>query len=69
LPLIAEGMWRGEIARAPSGSNGFGYDPLFMLPALGKTAAELDPVEKNRISHRGRALARLLELIRDSRRA
>ncbi len=69
LPLIAEGMWRGEIARAPSGSNGFGYDPLFMLPALGKTAAELDPVEKNRISHRGKALARLLELIRDSRRA
>ena len=69
LPLIAEGMWRGEIARAPSGSNGFGYDPLFMLPALGKTAAELDPVEKNRISHRGKALARLLELIRDSRLA
>lgn len=69
LPLIAEGMWRGEIARAPSGSNGFGYDPLFMLPALGKTAAELDPAEKNRISHRGKALARLLELIRDPRRA
>jgi XTP/dITP diphosphohydrolase len=69
LPLIAEGTWRGEIARAPSGSNGFGYDPLFMLPALGKTAAELDPAEKNRISHRGKALARLLELIRDPRRA
>lgn len=69
LPLIAEGVWRGEIARAPSGSNGFGYDPLFMLPALGKTAAELDPAEKNRISHRGKALARLLELIRDPRRA
>lgn len=69
LPLIAEGVWRGEIARAPSGSNGFGYDPLFLLPALGKTAAELDPAEKNRISHRGKALARLLELIRDPRRA
>src|SRR6478672_10191152 len=40
-PLIAEGIWRGEVARAPQGANGFGYDPLFLLPALGKTAAEL----------------------------
>ena len=69
LPLIAEGTWRGEIARAPRGANGFGYDPLFVLPAVGKTAAELDPAEKNRISHRGKALARLLERIRDSGRA
>lgn len=67
-PLVAEGLWRGEIARAPRGSNGFGYDPLFFLPQLGKTAAELDPAEKNRISHRGQALAGLLQLLRDSGR-
>jgi len=60
-PLVAEGLWRGEIAHAPRGANGFGYDPLFLLPALGKTAAELEPAEKNRISHRGVALARLIE--------
>jgi XTP/dITP diphosphohydrolase len=62
-PLIAEGLWRGEIARAPRGANGFGYDPLFLLPALGKTAAELSPAEKNRISHRALALRKLLELL------
>jgi XTP/dITP diphosphohydrolase len=60
-PLVAEGLWHGEIARVPRGANGFGYDPLFFIQALGKTAAELDPAEKNRLSHRGRALARLLE--------
>jgi XTP/dITP diphosphohydrolase len=69
LPLIAEGIWQGEIARAPRGANGFGYDPLFFLKDYKKTAAELDPTEKNRISHRGRALVRLLELIRDPGRA
>jgi XTP/dITP diphosphohydrolase len=69
LPLIAEGIWRGEIARAPRGANGFGYDPLFLLPHVGKTAAELDPGEKNRISHRGQALTKLLELLRDPDRA
>jgi XTP/dITP diphosphohydrolase len=69
LPLVAEGLWRGEIAVAPRGANGFGYDPLFLLPALGRTAAELEPQEKNRISHRGKALARLLELLRDPDRA
>ena len=62
-PFVAEGLWRGEIARAPRGANGFGYDPLF-LAADGKTAAELDPAEKNRISHRGIALRKLLELLR-----
>ena len=61
-PLIAEGIWRGEITRAPRGANGFGYDPLFLLPALGNTAAELAPAEKNRISHRALAARRLLEL-------
>jgi XTP/dITP diphosphohydrolase len=69
LPLVAEGLWHGEIARAPRGTNGFGYDPLFLPKDYGKTAAELDPAEKNRISHRGQALARLLELLRDPGRA
>ena len=63
-PLVAEGTWRGEIARAPRGANGFGYDPLFLLPERGLTAAELAPQEKNRISHRGMALARLLAALR-----
>ena len=65
-PLVAEGIWRGEIARAPRGANGFGYDPLFLVPGLGKTAAELDPAQKNRISHRGQALARLVSLFGDA---
>ena len=69
LPLVAEGIWHGEIARAPSGANGFGYDPLFYLPHVGKTAAELDAAEKNRISHRGQALAKLAELLREPGRA
>ena len=59
-PLIAEGFWRGEIARAPRGTSGFGYDPLFFVPALGKTAAELDAAQKNRLSHRGQALQKLI---------
>jgi XTP/dITP diphosphohydrolase len=67
MPLVAEGRWHGRIARQPRGSGGFGYDPLFLLDD-GRTAAELDAVEKNRISHRGIALAKLLELLRDSSR-
>jgi XTP/dITP diphosphohydrolase len=67
-PLIAEGLWHGEIARAPRGANGFGYDPLFLLPG-GKTAAELPPAEKNRLSHRGSALRKLLELLHAPDRA
>lgn len=63
-PLIAEGAWEGEIARAPRGANGFGYDPLFVVPERGVTAAELPEEEKNRISHRARAAARLLALLR-----
>lgn len=62
-PLIAEGLWHGEIARAPRGTQGFGYDPLFLVPALGKTAAELEPAEKNRLSHRAVALRRLVALL------
>ena len=64
-PLLAEGIWRGEIARDPRGANGFGYDPLFFIPSLQKTAAELAPEHKNRISHRGIALQKLLGLLRD----
>jgi XTP/dITP diphosphohydrolase len=63
-PLVAEGEWHGEIARAPRGSNGFGYDPYFYLPALGRTAAELAPEEKNRLSHRGQAMQKLLALLK-----
>ena len=64
-PLVAEGVWRGEIARAPRGSNGFGYDPLFFLQEFSRTAAELAPEHKNRISHRGIALQKLLGLLHD----
>jgi XTP/dITP diphosphohydrolase len=63
-PLVAEAEWRGEIARAPRGGNGFGYDPYFYLPALGKTAAELAPEDKNRLSHRGQAMQKLLALLK-----
>jgi XTP/dITP diphosphohydrolase len=67
-PLVAEGVWHGEIARAPRGPNGFGYDPLFFIPQLDKTAAELDPEHKNRVSHRGLALQKLVALLDESRR-
>lgn len=65
-PIIVEGTWNGEITTAPKGENGFGYDPYFYLPDLGKTAAELTPQEKNQLSHRGRALRALLATL-DSR--
>ena len=58
-PLIAEGSWPGRILAAPRGAGGFGYDPVFLDPDHGCSAAELDPALKNRISHRGRALAAL----------
>ncbi len=60
-PVIAEGVWQGEIIADPHGDGGFGYDPHFWLPELGKTAAELDPQQKNQLSHRGKALRLLLE--------
>jgi XTP/dITP diphosphohydrolase len=63
-PLIAEGEWHGEILREPRGAGGFGYDPLFLDPQLGRTGAELSVKQKNRISHRGQAMARLLERLR-----
>ena len=60
-PLVVDARWYGEIAQAPRGEGGFGYDPLFYVSDLGVTAAELDPVQKNRISHRGVALGALAE--------
>jgi XTP/dITP diphosphohydrolase len=63
-PIIADGNWHGEILLNPRGSGGFGYDPYFFLEDLGKTAAELPMEQKNRISHRGKALAQLVERIR-----
>jgi XTP/dITP diphosphohydrolase len=59
--LVAEGRCEGEILESPRGENGFGYDPLFYIPELGKTMAELSASEKNAISHRGRALKILFE--------
>lgn len=56
-PLIAEGLWEGRILHAPRGEGGFGYDPVFLDPASGLSAAELAPADKHRASHRGRALA------------
>jgi len=60
-PLVAEGVWPGLVLEAPRGEGGFGYDPVFFVPAHGVSAAELEPHLKNRISHRGLALARLRE--------
>jgi len=60
-PLICHGSWAGEIALESSGHGGFGYDPVFYLPALGKTAAQLLPEEKQQLSHRGLALRQLLK--------
>jgi len=63
-PVIAEGRWDGEIIADARGQGGFGYDPHFWLPELGKTAAELSSDEKNRLSHRGQALRILIEKLR-----
>lgn len=60
-PLIAHGTWHGHIVFEPRGKNGFGYDPIFYVPTHKCTSAELDPAEKNRISHRGQAMQDLVE--------
>lgn len=62
-PLIVDGSWHGEIIDQPRGSGGFGYDPYFYLPEFGKTSAELTAEQKNQISHRGQALAKLVEIL------
>ncbi len=64
-PMIAEGTWAGEIVAEPRGANGFGYDPYFFLRDFGKTVAELEPEQKNLVSHRGKALRRLLAKLRE----
>jgi len=63
-PVIADGVWRGRIVEEARGEGGFGYDPHFLLPALGKTAAELASGEKNAVSHRGQALRALVEKLK-----
>lgn len=63
-PLVAEGRWQGAICLEPRGSNGFGYDPYFMPRGASRTAAEMDSAEKNRVSHRARALEALSTLLR-----
>ena len=65
-PLICQGTWEGEILLAPRGNGGFGYDPHFLIPERGVTAAEMDPAEKNRVSHRGRALKALMDALRET---
>ena len=64
-PIIAEGSWAGEIVAQPRGTNGFGYDPHFFVRDLGKTAAELGQAEKNLVSHRGKAMRRLLAKLKE----
>lgn len=63
-PLIAQGIWRGELLRAAIGENGFGYDPIFFVPERGCSSAQLPPEVKNRLSHRGQALRALVALLR-----
>jgi XTP/dITP diphosphohydrolase len=63
LPLIAQGVWEGRVLDAPRGTRGHGYDPVFFDPVLGRAAAELEPELKNQVSHRGKALAQLRQLL------
>ena len=65
-PLIATGRWPAEIARAPRGHGGFGYDPLVFVASLGKTVAELDAATKNALSHRALAARQMRALMRDA---
>lgn len=63
-PVIADGVWAGEIIADARGENGFGYDPHFFIPGLNKTVAELAATEKNQLSHRGQALRALVEKLK-----
>ncbi|HEY0211034.1 RdgB/HAM1 family non-canonical purine NTP pyrophosphatase [Acerihabitans sp.] len=63
-PLVCHGGWRGVISRAPSGTGGFGYDPVFYLPGENRTAGQMTRAEKQRVSHRGQALTLLLDALR-----
>ena len=66
-PLLAHGVWEGHIVDEPAGAHGFGYDPIFHVPAQGCTSAQLSPALKNTISHRGQALRSLLELMKEGK--
>ncbi len=61
IPVFADATWEGYILEAPRGSGGFGYDPYFWVPEAKMSAGELDPTEKNRLSHRGRAMTLMLD--------
>lgn len=63
MPMVFQGLWHGVILPEPQGEGGFGYDPLFYLPDLQKTAAELTPLNKNKLSHRGQALQQLIKFL------
>jgi XTP/dITP diphosphohydrolase len=65
-PIIVDGSWHGEIILEPRGEGGFGYDPYFYLNALGKTSAQLPAEQKNQMSHRGKALVRLVEKLQSN---
>ncbi|MET0985115.1 MAG: RdgB/HAM1 family non-canonical purine NTP pyrophosphatase [Steroidobacteraceae bacterium] len=67
-PIVCHATWEGRILRAPKGTGGFGYDPIFEVNGLGCSAAELSRADKNRLSHRGLALAQLLQALRNERR-
>ena len=60
VPIIAQGVWEGQLITDPKGSNGFGYDPMFYVSSQQCTSAELTPEIKNKLSHRGQALTHLL---------
>lgn len=62
-PLICQGSWEGQILPLPQGENGFGYDPLFLVPGLDIASAQLPPEQKNKISHRGQAVQQLIRMI------
>ena len=64
MPLICEGTWEGKILHELKGPNGFGYDPLFFVPTHGCSSAELEPAEKNKISHRAQALQKLISVLK-----
>ncbi len=65
-PLVAVGRWPGQILLSPRGTLGFGYDPLMYIPELNCTVAELDAERKNAVSHRARAMAQMLQLLREA---
>lgn len=65
-PIIAEGVWWGEVAQSPMGENGFGYDPVFFVPEFNQSAAQLAPEQKNQYSHRAQALQVLIHRLAET---